>query len=38
MTTMEMVPCPMVTLWLAEAGPASPLSTSVWLDSVEDES
>ena len=33
-----MVPLPIVTVWLAEAGPASPLSTRVTLDSVEAES
>ena len=32
-----MVPLPMVTVWLAEAGPASPLSTRVSLESVESE-
>ena len=33
-----MEPGPMVTVWVAEAGPASPLSTNVWLDSVEEDS
>ena len=32
-----MEPVPMVTVWLAEAGPASPLSTRVTLASVESE-
>ena len=35
MTKMEIDPLPMRTVWLPEAGPASPLSTRVCLDSVE---
>ncbi len=36
-TTMEMVPVPIRTVWLPDAGPASPLSVRVCLASVESE-